>query len=418
MILIVDDRPENILPLRKILELHNYETDFAESGEAALKKVLKNTYSLIILDVQMTGMDGFEVAEAMMGYSKSRTTPIIFLSAVSKEKKFVTRGYESGAIDYITKPVDPDILILKVKTFTRLFEQTQEIKAAHAKLEKEIEIRKNTQAELKKANASLEEKVNERTSELTKKNHELETANHELQQFAWVVSHDLIEPLRKIITFNHLIRDRFLVQSDEAENYINRSISAAARMNTLIRDLLDYSRLTNEAAFEPSDVNHIVKELLSDLHEEITRKNATVHLSEFPLMEVIPGQIRQVFQNLILNALKFSADGRDPVIEITAERINEKKADGQPDTNGDYCRIVVKDNGIGFDNKFLDRIFVIFQRLHKEKNYEGTGIGLAIVNKIVARHKGVIDATGKEGEGASFCIVLPLKHKIHEQIIQ
>jgi len=129
MILIVDDRPENILPLKKILELHGFETDSAGSGEEALKKVLKTNYSVIIMDVQMPGMDGFEVAEAIAGFSKAKDTPIIFLSAVNTEKKFIAKGYSSGGIDYLTKPVDPDILLLKVKTFYKLYEQQQELKA-------------------------------------------------------------------------------------------------------------------------------------------------------------------------------------------------------------------------------------------------------------------------------------------------
>src|SRR4051812_26448140 len=123
MILIVDDRPENILPLRKILELNGLDCESALSGEEALKKILKKDYSLIILDVQMPGMDGFEVAETISGFNKSRDIPIIFLSAVNKERKFVTQGYMSGGIDYLTKPVDPEILILKVRTFLKLSEQ-------------------------------------------------------------------------------------------------------------------------------------------------------------------------------------------------------------------------------------------------------------------------------------------------------
>ncbi len=149
MILIVDDKPENIFSLKKILELNNFEVDSALSGEEALKKILKNSYALIILDVQMPGMDGFEVAENISGYSKSKDIPIIFLSAVNTEKKFITRGYASGGIDYITKPVDPDILILKVKTLHRLYEQTRELNEAQYALRAEIEFRKQAQSELR-----------------------------------------------------------------------------------------------------------------------------------------------------------------------------------------------------------------------------------------------------------------------------
>ncbi len=149
MILIVDDNAENIFALKQILEYSNFEVDTALSGEEALKKIIRQTYALIILDVQMPGMDGFEVAEAISGYSKSKDTSIIFLSAVSVDKKFITRGYSSGGVDYITKPVDSDILLLKVKTFYKLYEQTKQLNDIHKALREEIDVRKIAQLELK-----------------------------------------------------------------------------------------------------------------------------------------------------------------------------------------------------------------------------------------------------------------------------
>jgi signal transduction histidine kinase len=518
MILIVDDRPENILPLKKILELHNFKTDTAESGEEALKKVLNTTYSVIILDVQMPGMDGFEVAEAIAGFGKARDTPIIFLSAVNTEKKFITKGYTSGGIDYLTKPVDPDILLLKVKTFYRLFEQQQELKAIQESLRQEIDTRKHAQEELaarmdelrfileslpqiaftirtdgkveyvnehwfqysadadtfpdihpddhiwdrwqehfeqglefsgetrlkhletgdykyfllkiipvlqsgaivrwvgtftdihqqKMANEVLEHKVELRTKELTDKNQELETTNHELQQFAWVVSHDLKEPLRKIQTFSHLIKDKYLTGNEEAISYLNRSISSSARMSRLISDLLDYSRLSVTAYFQPTDLNALLDELLADFDETIREKKAVIRKDQLPIIETIPSQIRQVFQNLISNALKFSRPDIAPVIEIRSEIIEQKVFEGPSSTNGQYCRISIADNGIGFDEKFLDRIFVIFQRLNNLNAYEGTGIGLAIAKKIMDKHNGYISARSTENEGSEFILVLPL----------
>lgn len=156
MVLIVDDKRENILSLKKILEIHDFNVDTALSGEEALKKILKNNYFLIILDVQMPGMDGFEVAEAISGTSKSKHIPIIFLSAVNTDKRFITKGYASGAIDYVTKPFDPDILILKVKTFYRLNQQTQELNRIQQSLREEIAVRTNVQLELKEKNIELQ----------------------------------------------------------------------------------------------------------------------------------------------------------------------------------------------------------------------------------------------------------------------
>ena len=155
MILIVDDKPENIFSLKTILELHSFPTDTALSGEEALKKILRQSYALIILDVQMPGMDGFEVAEAIGGYSKARDIPIIFLSAANTDKKFITKGYTSGGSDYITKPIDPDILLLKVKTFYRLYEQNSELNRIQASLRSEIEFRKKVQDELQERAGEL-----------------------------------------------------------------------------------------------------------------------------------------------------------------------------------------------------------------------------------------------------------------------
>src|SRR5579871_676872 len=155
MILIVDDKPENIFSLKTILELHSFPTDTALSGEEALKKILRQSYALIILDVQMPGMDGFEVAEAISGYSKARDIPILFLSAASTDKKFITKGYSSGGMDYITKPIDPDILLLKVKTFYRLYEQNRELNRIQASLRSEIEFRKKVEGELQERAGEL-----------------------------------------------------------------------------------------------------------------------------------------------------------------------------------------------------------------------------------------------------------------------
>ena len=523
MILIVDDRPENILPLKKVLELHGFQTDSAGSGEEALKKILNISYSLIIMDVQMPGMDGFEVAEAISGFNKAKDTPIIFLSAINKEKRFITKGYSSGGIDYLTKPVDTDILLLKVKIFNKIYQQQLELKAIQNSLREEIEIRKKAQQELavrmqelrfvleslpqiaftiattgeieyvnanwflysrrqdvfpefhpedlvwenwqnhfgqgvefsmeirlkpldqneyrhfllkiipihqqgiierwvgtftdihqqKIENELLEHKVELRTKELLDKNTQLEITNHELQQFAWVVSHDLKEPLRKIQTFSHLIKDKFLSENEEASMYLERSISSSARMSRLINDLLEYSRLSVAALFQPTDLNALLDDLLKDFDETILRKKADVIIDELPLIETIPSQIRQVFQNLISNALKFSVDQTTPVIRISSERIESKSIDGIPSKNGDFCRIVISDNGIGFDEKFLDRIFVIFQRLNNQTAYEGTGIGLAIAKKIMDKHNGLISARSQENDGASFILVLPLKQPVH-----
>ena len=401
MILIVDDIKANILALKKILELHGLQVDTAESGEEALRKSLKIDYALIIMDVQMPGMDGFEVAQALAGSSKTKDIPVIFLSAINKEKKYISKGYETGGVDYITKPVDPDLLILKVKTFLKLSEQNQELKDIRDLLTKEVEIRKEAQG-------NLEIKVAERTKELVVKNEELEFKNHELQQFAWVVSHDLKEPTRKIEMFIKLIKEKYLNDDGQAVDYANRTIRSAKRMTELITDLLDYSRLSAKVIPEPTDLNMVLQEVISDFDNLIDEKKAVVKIENLPSVTGIASQLRQLFQNLIGNSLKFSKSDNTPLIEISAELIEKKEFNSPVSPNGKYCRISVKDNGIGFDEIYLDKIFVIFQSLHDRHKYDGTGIGLAIAKKIVERHQGIITAKSCEGEGSEFIIVLPL----------
>jgi signal transduction histidine kinase len=409
MILIVDDKQENLFSLKTLLQLHLYEVDTAISGEDALKKILKNEYALIILDVQMPEMDGFEVAEIITGYSKTKNTPIIFLSAVNIDKRFITKGYASGGVDYVTKPIDPDLLMLKVKTFYKLYEQTRELEQIQEVLKKEIDIRKEAQKALKEANLFLEDKVKERTKELLQMNKELEVSNTELQQYASVASHDLQEPLRKIITFTNLLCERFLKDIPESQSLADKIISSSERMRNLINDLLNYSKLSVTSHFSEIDLKVIVNETIADLELSIQEKEAKIKVEDLPSAEVIPGQIRQVFQNIISNALKFSRNGAVPEVTIWAEIVAEKSFHSKADHFGNFVRIYISDNGIGFNTKFKEKIFTIFQQLHGRNEYGGTGIGLAIVKKIIEKHNGIITATSIEGEGATFIIVLPLK---------
>lgn len=404
MVLIVDDIKANIIALKKTLELHNIDVDTAESGEEALRKILKTNYCLIIMDVQMPGLDGFEVVKILSGNKRTKDIPVIFLSALNIEKKYIFKGYETGAVEYITKPVDTDLLMLKVKTFIKIYEQQNELKGIKDLLSKEIKIRKEAQD-------NLEIKIAERTKELVAKNEELEMKNHELQQFAWVVSHDLNEPIRKIQIFIKIIKELYLKADDKAIDYVDRTIKSAERMQTLITDLLAYSRLSAQVKPETTDLNIVLQEVLSDFDYLIDRKNATVKTSELPTIDSIPSQLRQVFQNLIGNAIKFSGQNEAPLIEISSELISEKAFDSPASPEGKFCRIIVKDNGIGFDEIYLDRIFIIFQSLNDRQTYEGTGIGLAIAKKIIEKHNGLITAKSEVGKGASFIIILPLKYQ-------
>lgn len=411
MILIVDDKPENLLSLKKLLEINGFEADCAQSGEEALRLILRKSYSLIILDVQMPGMDGFELAETISGYSKSRGIPIIFLSAVNINKQFITKGYASGGMDYITKPFDPDILLLRVSTLHRLYDREKRLQEIQQRLEAEIETRKKAEQALQHANQFLENKINERTAELLTLNRDLEASNAELQQYAYLASHDLQEPLRKIITFTSLLSDKFLRNIPEAEKYMEKIISSSERMRNLINDLLNFSRLSAGEGFVTVSLNEVIQDSIVDLELAIEEKKAKLIINDLPDAEIIPGQMRQVFQNLISNSLKFCKQNVPPVISITGELTQSAGIHGERSEHGEYLRITVKDNGIGFDDKYIDKVFTLFQRLHGRNEFEGTGIGLAIVKKIIEKHNGVLTARSREGEGTEIIMVIPLKQQ-------
>jgi signal transduction histidine kinase len=241
--------------------------------------------------------------------------------------------------------------------------------------------------------------IEDNNSTLLEKNKELERMNNELQSFSYIASHDLQEPLRKIQTFSDRILEKENeLLSVEGKDYFRRMQNAAKRMQALINDLLTYSRTsTDEKLFKTTDLNEIINQVKADLKEEINHKNAVIEVSGLIRLSVIPFQMAQLFQNLISNSLKFSFPDKASYISITGS------------TEGKMFRILVKDNGIGFEDVYKDRIFEVFQRLHGKMEYNGTGIGLAIVKKIVENHKGTITATGTLGEGSVFEILIPIQ---------
>jgi len=256
----------------------------------------------------------------------------------------------------------------------------------------------------------LEKQVTARTEELERNNMELEKMNKELQSFTYISSHDLQEPLRKIQTFASQIMERESENlSDVGKDKFQRMQNAAKRMQTLINDLLSYSRTnTQERVFEKTDIVEIINEVREDLKEELESKHGIIESRERCEVSIIPFQFRQLLYNLISNSLKFSKPDISPVITITSKIHREKNAEGNFTNQGNYCHIVISDNGIGFDQQYNTKIFEVFQRLHGREKYNGTGIGLAIVKKIVENHNGYITAKGEPGKGATFDIYLPL----------
>jgi len=247
---------------------------------------------------------------------------------------------------------------------------------------------------------------------LAKQAADLARSNTELEQFAYVASHDLQEPLRKIQAF----ADRLKAHSGEAldetaRDYLGRMLNATERMRVLINDLLTLSRVgTSEQAFEPVDLNALGQEVVSDLEVRIQGLGATVEIGDLPTIDADPTQMRQLIQNLVSNALKFQRPDVKPVVRVRAQ----SPAPGAGLSHGlagEYCQILVEDNGIGFEEKHAERIFAVFRRLHGRGEYEGTGVGLAICRKIAERHNGDIRATSKPGEGATFIVTLPTKQE-------
>jgi light-regulated signal transduction histidine kinase (bacteriophytochrome) len=226
----------------------------------------------------------------------------------------------------------------------------------------------------------------------------LARSNAELEQFAYVASHDLQEPLRKIQAFGDRLKSKYgEALGERGGEYLQRMQNAAKRMQTLINDLLVFSRVTTKGQpFIPVDLAQVAREVVSDLDVCIERVGGHVELGDLPNTHADPLQMRQLLQNLISNGLKFHKEGT-PTVKVYGQLL-----DGM-------CRLTVEDNGIGFDEKYLDRIFTIFQRLHGRSEYEGTGVGLAICRKIVERHGGTIAAKSAPGQGATFIVTLPVK---------
>lgn len=367
MILIVDDTPENLISLKKVLERHDFLVDTAASGEEALKKVLRNEYVLIILDVQMPGMDGFEVAEAISGYSKAKETAIIFLSAVNTENKFITKGYSSGGLDYITKPVDMDILLLKVKTFYRIYEQSRKLIEIQDALMEEIEFRK--QAERKK------------------------------DEFISIASHELKTPLTSVKGYMQLL-ERNLDRGDieTVKRHLGKAQAQMEKLSDLIADLLDISKIeSGKLKFNKKffDVDLLLDNVIEIIHQsnpdfKLVRKgkfSKEIYADET--------RIEQVIINFLTNAIKYAPGTAEVHVNMEAM--------------GDKIYLGVRDFGIGIAPELQEHVFDKFYRVEETAiHFQGLGIGLYISSEIIRRHSGEIGVKSKIGEGSEFYFILPV----------
>lgn len=357
-ILIVDDRKENLLATEKVLKKLDAGIFKANSGNEALSLMLRHKFAAILLDVQMPEMDGFEVAMLMQENDSMRGIPIIFVTAISKEEKYASQAAEIGAVDYIFKPINPEILRSKVKVYLDIYVQREQIL---------------------KLNATLRQ------------------SNEELERFAYICSHDMQEPVRMMNSYGGMLEEESAdVLNEKSKKYLSYIIGNAGRMQKMIQDILTFSRIgREEVQTERLDSNQIVQEIVLEFESVIKEKNALVIYGDLPLLEASPTLMRVLFQNLIGNALKFQPPGNTPEVHIEAVE------------QDNLWRFSVCDNGIGIDPQFNGRIFTIFQRLNRKEDYPGTGIGLSTCKKFIELCGGEIGFESEPGKGSTFFFTLP-----------
>jgi two-component system sensor histidine kinase/response regulator len=362
-ILVVDDQDENLTAFEAILGDLGQTLVTARSGEEALRHLYKDDFAVMLLDVRMPGMDGFETASYVRARPRSRHIPIIFVTAFDDTLDRIAKGYSIGAVDYIMKPVNADILRSKVKVFVELSLKTKY-------LEREVRERKRAEDELR-------------------------STNRELEAFSYSVSHDLRGPLRAIAGYGEILSEEYPDKplDDEGRSCLRKICDSARQMNTLIEDLLMFSRLAREkidlSPLDPADVLSHVLGLV------VLGEAETALDPEFPHVQANRVLLGQVFSNLLSNAVKFVPPGVRPKVRVRGE------------TSGERVRIWIEDNGIGIDPEYHERIFRVFERLNPDSGYPGTGIGLAIVRRAMERMGGKVGVESAPGQGSRFWIELP-----------
>ena len=492
-ILLVDDKPDKLMAIGSLLADLGQPVVTATSGPEALRCLLREDFAVILLDVKMPIMDGFETAQLIRGRKATEHTPIIFVTAYNDNETDISRGYALGAVDFIFSPVVTEILQAKVTVFIDLFlksrqvrEQGELFRAAAEQRAMRLETRlegllnrldvgvfratldgrlieanpafyrllhlpigaaldlnsiyvrpsersdliqrlthagivqahtvrlrcgdgQEIWATLTKALSSesgsdlidgmLEDVTGAKESEdvLIRKTEELARSNAELEQFAYIASHDLQEPLRMLSVYSSLLAERYRGKFDEkADSFLAYTVEGALRMQTLITDLLSYSRVgsNNDQIFAPVDCMALLDRCLFNLHVTIQERGAIVTYDQLPTLPGDEVLIGQLFQNLIANGIKFCRE--TPRIHIGVKRV------------ADSWEFSISDNGIGIPHDHHQRIFGIFHRLHARHDYPGTGIGLAVCRRVVERHGGRIWVESEEGRGSVFHFTLPM----------
>ena len=378
-ILMVDDEPANLIALIATLEGLGQNLVTATSGKEALRQVLEMDFAVILLDVQMPDLNGIETATIIRERERSRHIPIIFLTGVGQTDEMMFKGYSAGAVDYLLKPMVPEILRAKVEVFV-------ELAVSRMKLQQEVAERTRTAAEISKLNSALEEK-----------NARLQETINELDSYSYSVSHDMRSPLRSMKGYADILMEECLSSlSPEHQGYLQKISSGATRLDHLIQDVLSYTWLSrSKFQLLPVDLDRLTRDIIEQ-YPGMQPPQAEVWV-ESPLPQVMANEamLTQCLSNLLSNAVKFVPPGHKPLIRIRSE----------PMPSG-MVRIWFEDNGIGIDPRDQDRIFGIFVKVHPAKVYEGTGIGLSIVRRAAEKMEGCVGVESELGIGSRFWLEL------------
>lgn len=380
-ILMVDDSPDKLLAMESILQSLGTNLVKANSGVEALRALLKQDFAVILLDVNMPGMDGFETAALIRQRPSLEHIPILFVTALSTTDSDIFKGYSFGAVDYVLTPILPEILRTKVGVFVELWKQKRALQEQADSLQK----------------------LNQ---DLTVRADQLSNANKELESFCYTIAHDLRAPLRAMEGLTAALVDDFGANLDQmGHESADRIRQAASRMDQMIQELLSYSRLSFvQLDLQPIRLDEVIKDAVNQIDYDLRQKKARLQVkrSRYRVLGHQP-MLVQVISNLLTNAVKFCAEGMTPEVVVREER------------HGDFVRVWVEDNGIGIAPEHCERIFRIFERLHDRDKYTGTGIGLAIVQKAIARMGGKVGVESEPGRGSRFWFELQI-HVEHDPV--